>query len=256
MSNEMKNNHLMICTPVHSEVSIHFAKACLDLQKECILNKIKISFHLLKSSLVTQGRNLCVSNFMNSDADQMLFVDSDIDFTTRSVFRLLKSPHDVSLIPYPMKTVNYQKFLNDMQRRPDDLPNTMGHIFPVSVPDPDNIVPDKDGFVEVTKGPTGMMMIKRKVIEQLEKEYSELNIVQKTMVNGEMVDRPHYFNFFDSYYSPKTKTYTGEDFYFCKLWTSMGGKIHALTDEYISHVGEYHYKGRYKDDFEVFAKFE
>lgn len=248
MSKETKNKHLMVCTPVHSEVSIHFMKACLDLQKECILNKIQVSFHLLKSSLVTQGRNLCVSDFMNSTADKMLFIDSDIEFSTRSVFRLLESPHDVSLIPYPMKTVNDAKFQKDLQRRPDDASNTMGHIYPVTVLDPENIEP-KDGYIEVTRGPTGMMMINREVFEKLEKEYDQLDIVQNTMVNGELVKREHYFNFFDSYYSPKTKTYTGEDFYFCKLWTSMGGKIHALIDEYISHVGEYHYKGRFKDDF-------
>lgn len=248
MSNGNKNNHFMVCTPVHSEVSIHFMKACLDLQKECLLNKVKVTFQLMKSSLVTQGRNLCASAFMNTDADRMLFIDSDIEFSTRSVFRLFESPHDVALIPYPMKTQNNEKFQRDIVRRPDDLPNTMGHVYPVTVKDPNSIVP-KDGFIEIEKGPTGMMMIKREVFEKLEKEYSELNIIQKTMINGELVDRPHYYNFFDSYYSPKTKTYTGEDFYFCKLWTSMGGKIHALVDEKISHVGEYHYTGRFMDDF-------
>jgi len=202
----------------------------------------------MKSSLVTQGRNLCASAFMNSDADRMIFIDSDMDFSTRSVLRLFNSPYDVSLIPYPMKTVNYDKFQNDLKRRPDDLPNTMGHVYPVTVKDPENIEP-KDGYIEIEKGPTGMMMIKREVFEKLEKEYSELNIIQKTMVNGEMIDRSHYYNFFDSYYSPKSKTYTGEDFYFCKLWTSMGGKIYALIDEEISHVGEYHYTGKFMDDF-------
>ena len=59
MSKETNKNHIMICTPVHSDVSIHFMRACLDLQKECILNKIQITFQLMKSSLVTQGRNLC-----------------------------------------------------------------------------------------------------------------------------------------------------------------------------------------------------
>ena len=248
MSSEDKFDSFMVCTPVHSDVSMHYMKACLDLQKECVLNKIQISFNLMKSSLVTQGRNLCVSNFMNSKADRMLFIDSDIEFSTRSVFRLLKSPYDVALIPYPMKTVNQQKFEKDLKKRPQDLPNTMGHVYPVTVPDPNSLIP-KNGFIEVTKGPTGMMMIKREVFEKLEKEYSEFNIVQKTMINGEMIERPHYFNFFDSYYSPKTKTYTGEDFYFCKLWTSMGGKIHALIDEYITHIGEYHYKGKFNDDF-------
>ena len=246
MSNETKNS-LMVCTPVHSEVSIHYMRACLDLQKECLLNKINITFQLMKSSLVTQGRNLCASAFMNSDHTHMLFIDSDMDFTSRSVFRLFKSDHDVALVPYPMKTVNDQKFREDYTRRPDAEHNTLGHIFPITVPDPNNMNP-VNGFIEVERGPTGMMMIKREVFEKLEKEYSELNIIQKTLINGKMVDRPHYFNFFDSYYSPKTKTYMGEDFYFCKLWTSMGGKIHALIDEEIGHVGEYHYKGKFQDD--------
>jgi len=246
MSNETKNS-LMVCTPVHSEVSIHYMRACLDLQKECLLNKINITFQLMKSSLVTQGRNLCASTFMNTNHTHMLFIDSDIDFTSRSVFRLFKADYDVSLIPYPMKTVNDGKFREDFKRRPDAEHNSFGHIYPITVPDPGNINP-VNGFIEVQRGPTGMMMIKREVFEKLEKEYSQLNIIQKTMINGKMVERPHYFNFFDSYYSPKDKTYTGEDFYFCKLWTSMGGKIHALIDEEIGHVGEYHYKGKFQDD--------
>jgi len=82
VSKEINKNHLMVCTPVHSDVSIHFMRACLDLQKECILNKTKVTFQLMKSSLVTQGRNLLASSFLNSDADQMLFIDSDIEFST------------------------------------------------------------------------------------------------------------------------------------------------------------------------------
>lgn len=240
-------NSLMICTPVHSDVSIHYMRSCLDLQKECLLNKINITFQLMKSSLVTQGRNLCASEFMNSKHTHMLFIDSDIDFSTRSVFRLFQADKDVALIPYPMKTINEDKFRQDYKRRSDDSHHSFGHIYPITVPDPENIEPD-NGFIEVQRGPTGMMMIKREVLEKLEQEYSELNIVQKTMVNGQMIERPHYFNFFDSYYSPRDKTYMGEDFYFCKLWTSMGGKIHALIDEEIGHVGEYHYKGKFQND--------
>lgn len=248
MSTETNKKSLMVCTPIHSEVSMHYMKACLDLQKECLLNKIKVTFQLMKSSLVTQGRNLCVSAFLQSDATHMLFIDSDIDFTTRSALRLFKCEHEVSLIPYPMKTVNETKFRKDLEKRPDDNSNTYGLIYPVTFGDENKIEP-KNGFVEVIKGPTGMMMIQRSAFEKLMKEYNELNIIQQTMVNGEMTERPFYFNFFDSYYSPKTKTYTGEDFYFCKLWTSMGGKIHALIDEDIAHVGEFKYSGKMFNEF-------
>jgi len=246
MSNVVKNS-LFVATPVHSEVSIHYMKACLDLQKECVMNKTKITFQLMKSSLVTQGRNLCASAFLNSDADHMLFIDSDIEFTTRSVYRLFQSEHEISVLPYPMKTINQGKFRDDFKKRPDADIETMGQIFPVSFPDPNAIDP-VNGFVEINKGPTGMMMIKRSAFEKLIEHYPELVIKQSTLVNGKMEERKNYYNFFDTYWSPKNKSYMGEDFYFCKLWTSMGGKIYALADEYISHIGEKHYKGRLIDE--------
>ena len=248
MSNETNKNHIMICTPVHSDVSIHYMKACLDLQKECILNKIKITFQLMKSSLVTQGRNLCASAFMNSDAEYMLFIDSDVEFTTRSVMRLMKSPHDVSLIPYPIKQKTDAKFRKDFETRPDDDINTMGHLFPLEIPNTKDIRP-VDGYIEVIKGPTGMMMIKKSVFDKLKEHYKELVIKQKTLMNGELIDRPNYYNFFDTYWSPSKKTYMGEDFYFCQLWRAIGGKIFALCDEEISHIGEYKYTGKVKDEF-------
>ena len=213
----------MICTPVHSDVSIHFMRACLDLQKECVLNKIQITFQLMKSSLVTQGRNLLASAFMNSDAEYMLFIDSDVEFSTRSVLRLMKSPHEISLIPYPIKQKTDAKFRKDFETRP--------------------------GYIEVVKGPTGMMMIKRSAFDKLKEHYKELVIKQKTLMNGELIDRPNYYNFFDTYWSPSKKTYMGEDFYFCQLWRAIGGELFALCDEEISHIGEYKYTGKVKDEF-------
>ena len=37
-----KSEGLMVCTPVHSEVCLHYMKSCLDLQKECLLNNVNI----------------------------------------------------------------------------------------------------------------------------------------------------------------------------------------------------------------------
>ena len=54
---------IFVATPVHSECSIHYTQALLKFQKQCMMNSIMVSFSLLKSSLVTQGRNLCVANF-------------------------------------------------------------------------------------------------------------------------------------------------------------------------------------------------
>ena len=143
-----KSAGLFIATPVHSEVCLHYMKSCLDLQKECLLNNTNITFQLMKSSLVTQGRNLCVAAFLSSGSAQMCFIDADISFSVRAIYRLFESPYEVSLVPYPMKTVDANKFRNDDVKRPSDHPDTKGYIFPVELPNM-NEVNMRAGFVEI-----------------------------------------------------------------------------------------------------------
>ena len=66
-----------------------------------------------------------------------------------------------------------------------------------------------------------------------------------------MVRRPNLYNFFDTYYNQEKEIYLGEDFYFCKLWTDIGGKIHALVDEEIIHTGEKAYKSKLSNDLSL-----
>ena len=75
---QYKKFEIFVATPVHSEVSIHYTQALIEFQQECFQKKLKVSFHLIKSSLVTQGRNLSVAGFLESKATDLLFIDSDI----------------------------------------------------------------------------------------------------------------------------------------------------------------------------------
>jgi len=43
-------------------------------------------------------------------------------------------------------------------------------------------------------------------------------------------------------------TFKGEDFAFCERWTKIGGKLYANVDAYITHHGDYSYKGRFIDE--------
>ena len=59
------NVKLLVATPVHSEVSIHYTQSLLTLMGMGHSLGLVIDFLLLKSSLVTQGRNLCTASFLN-----------------------------------------------------------------------------------------------------------------------------------------------------------------------------------------------
>jgi hypothetical protein len=239
---------IFVATPVHSEVSIHYFKACLEFQKECFVRKIPVMFQVMKSSLVTQGRQLCVSGFMESECTHLLFIDSDISFNFKMIERMLNYNKEICLVPYPIKGQDTEKVRNRILAGSKLDPLLLGNQYTMSVEDPRNVKVD-NGFIEVIRGPAGCMLIKREVIEKLIKEYPDYTIKQHTLIDGKLVTRNFMYNFFDTYWNPEDKTYTGEDFWFCKLCRNIGIRIYALVDEYISHHGEYSYTGRLVDEF-------
>lgn len=244
--------HLHVATPVHSEVSIHFTQSLLELQKQCWKKQIRCTFQLMKSSLVTQGRNLCVSGFLeNKDATHLLFIDSDIAFEPESVFTLLKKRKEIISMVYPMKTLNMKKLLKKVKegRVVDEVKaHSAALTYPVRLTDDHSEVRIDDGVIEADHMPTGFMLIQKNVFDKLIKAYPEKKIKQKTVINGEMMERPHFWNFFDTYFDPKNNIYLGEDFAFCLLWKKIGGKCFVYINDYITHVGEYQYTGRLSDE--------
>ena len=246
---ENSPHKIMVCTPCHSDVSMHYTQAVLKFQQACWAKKIQVSFTLLKSSLVTQGRNLCVAEMLNHEDNytHLLFIDSDIDFNSETIFKMLDFDKDIIGVPYPMKTLNWDKI---WQRKnsgnADDLAKA-GFTFPVKVDNPNAITVDQ-GLMELTHAPTGCMLIKRNVLEKMIKEYSHLEIFQPTIINGVEVKKENMYNLFDTLHDPVTKRYFGEDFGFCQRWVDIGGKVHAYVNDYITHVGEYSYCGRFFDE--------
>ena len=245
-----KDIKLFVGTPVHSDVSIHYFKASLEFQKECYVRKIPVMFQVMKSSLVTQGRQLCVAAFLNSQCTHLLFIDSDIAYSYKMFEKMVNYDKDICMVPYPIKSMDFEKIKKKIENGSKLDPMVMGNQYTMSIVDPTSIKID-NGFIEVERGPAGFMLIKREAIEKLIKEYPEFTIKQHTLIDGKLVERDHMYNFFDTYWDPKEKTYTGEDFYFCKLAKHAGIKMYALIDEYISHYGEFGYTGRLIDELIV-----
>jgi len=247
---------IFVATPVHSECSIHYTQALLAFQQKCMSNGILVSFTLLKSSLVTQGRNLCVNTFMEESIkhpySHMLFIDSDIEFSFETIMKLVAADKDIVAAPYPLKDLDWEKIAKRIKHKNITDGNTMskqGFTWPLKL-EGKNEVKVIGGVAEVTHAPTGCMLIKKQVFKKMIKELPELKINQPTVLNGKMVEKEFMYNFFDCYHEPETKKYYGEDFGFCKRWAEIGGKCHILVDEYITHIGEYRFTGRLMDDLD------
>tara|TARA_R100001509_G_scaffold162840_1_gene135592 strand:+ start:1870 stop:2709 length:840 start_codon:yes stop_codon:yes gene_type:complete len=248
---EPKKFSIFVATPCHSEVSIHYFQACLDFQKQCMNNNVLVSFQIMKSSLVTQGRNLCVSSFMESGHTHLLFIDSDVDFQAQSIFKMVAADKGVISVPYPLKDFNWDKGWERIQsgeiKSAKDLKFKGFYRYPMKVEKEDDIRVE-DGVIEVTHSPTGCMLIKKETIEKMIAAYPDMEIEQKTVINGELIKRPYFYNLFDTLFDKNNKTYMGEDFAFCKRWKDIGGKCYALVTDRISHVGEHQYRGCFADE--------
>ena len=245
-----KPYNIFLATPVHSDVSIHYAQSLLEFQKYCVENKIKVTFQLFKSSLITQGRNLCVGGFMETGHTHLLFIDADIDFQAKSIQAMIDKDKDVISVPYPMKTFNWEKMYSNFKEGKIKNPQVLsmnGNTYPMRLPNEENIQIE-NGCIEVSHSPTGCMLIKRSVIEKMIEKYPEMRISQPTIINGKPVEKPFLYNFFDTMFDPVSHTYMGEDFAFCKRWKDIGGKCHAIVDQLITHVGEHQYCGRFSDE--------
>ena len=106
---EVMPNSIFVVTPCMGTLMLSYVKAVLELQAICLSKKINVKFHMVQSSLVTQGRNLCVQAFLNSRCSHMLFVDSDIEFDAASIPAMMNHNKDIVLTPYPMKVFDWDK---------------------------------------------------------------------------------------------------------------------------------------------------
>ena len=218
---------IMVCTPVHSDVSMYYCLSILKLQQDCIKKNIPINFSLMKSIILVPVVNT----------------------SSKTIFSMLEKDKDVIACPYPLKMIDWdiilEKVSEDKKITKESIMNA-GHIFPLK-PFDLNQLKSQDGLLEVTHAPAGCMLIKRPVLETMILKYPELEIYQSSMINGKQEKKRNLFNLFDTFHDPDSKRYLGEDFGFCQKWIDLEGKIYLYIDDYITHIGEYAYRGRLSD---------
>ena len=230
MSKVKKQIKLFIATPAFGhQVTTNYMNSVMRFVSTSHPKlQVSTAIHLQSGmALVTQARNNCVASFLKSDCTHFFFIDSDIGFEPEAVFRLLEKDEEVVLTPYAVKGFG----------------NNYALQFIVHFPDRNNVQIGKDGFVEITAGPTGFMMIKRQAFEKLIKAYPDKKTVNKQLVGNkvEIMDSDWY-TFFETGIDPENG-YLGEDICFCKLWTAIGGKIYADAITELTHFGGHPFKG-------------
>lgn len=164
---------------------------------------------------IDRSRNFCVDLFLKSNCNDLVFIDSDLEFDEDAILKLIEYDKDVVAGAYRYKKSEEEYTVNlDFSRN-------------------NNCKEEETGLVYVEKAPTGLMRIKRKVFEDMIKEY-------------EMIpDEQGIYSFFDTgmRYAPEDINWWGEDTYFGKRFKEMGGIIMVAPNINFTHYGTEKFTG-------------
>lgn len=163
---------------------------------------------------VDDARNLLVARFLESAADELVFIDADMGWQPTELARLATHDRDVVAGCYRLKKDQAEYVASLVE----------GEIWA-----------DSDGLIEAKAVPTGFLKIRRRVLEQLAadapryrpeagSERTVAEIFARTTVDG---------------------TRVGGDYAFCRKWRAAGGRIFVDPDLWLEHVGEKVYAGSY-----------
>ena len=97
----------------------------------------------------------------------------------------------------------------------------------------------EDNFLEMDYLPTGFLLISRTAINKIIKQYPELKY--KNDIDGYMSAGDNFYDLFKV--GIRNGIYESEDWGFCSLWKSVGGKVLIHPEINVKHLGWHEYEG-------------
>jgi hypothetical protein len=226
--------NLMIGTPMYGgNCTAHYAFSNLNLARIASEHNVNLNFQFTTSeSLITRARSNIAHIFLNSNCSHLLFIDADISFDPLDVIKLLKHDLDIVCGGYPAKLLDWNSIYRAAQMGigPADLPNYASPFVYNRV----NNDPQSGDLIEVKESGTGFMMIKRNVFEKLSPHVN--TYLSNQFDNSGEKNKEFFSTMIDD------DILISEDYFFCRKWRSIGGKIYVDRTIKLSHVGSHVYR--------------
>ena len=219
---------VMIAMPCYDSVKVNTMVAVIKVIQQLAKSGVAVGINTIKSPLIHQARNYLTSVFLDSDFTHLLFIDSDVEFEPEAVLRMLVAKKDLICTPYRVKSMDVDK-----------------KIYTVEIKEARRM--EAGDIMEISAGPTGIMLIHRDVFKKIIEKFPDLKI-KNSVFPKPGPDHKYYYNFFDFKFEDGYSS--GEDVSFCKLVEKVGFKLYANTASFTKHHGSYASGGRFKDALE------
>jgi hypothetical protein len=215
---------ILVAVPVYDgKLAIEVVRCLINEQSVANGCGDELTFRFLPScSHPAMGRNQLVQDFLESDAERLVFLDADVTFEPGSIVKIAHYPEDLVGGAYRFKLDSEQ--------------------YPVGWLDNKELWANEHGLLEVATLPGGFLSLSRKVFETLKAKYPERGYTHF----GKIAHCFFQMAFIDG-------NLYGEDSLFCKEYRDAGGKVWLdpeltlthwdFSKPYTGHIGNW-LKGR------------
>jgi hypothetical protein len=227
MNDETQQNQkprlVLLAAPSYDgRISVWHAAALAETCKIGISNNINVvPLYMSFDSLVQRARNDIVKVALDTNVDDLIFIDCDQDWSPSDVFRLLS--YDVGVVGAPVV------------KKSDIEQYNVKLLGPFEV--------QENGLVEVNGIGTGFMRIRRDALQKIydaSEEYKELHkeepnrmVFDVKVIDGELCS---------------------EDIVFCRKWLDMGEKVYMDPMINSGHSGEKRWVGNFYEWIKLISR--
>jgi len=221
---DLRGRSLFIAIPAYDgKLNIKTAFALAQLMPKALSLGVSVFLSDMSNcSIITMARNSLVNEFLKTDAQDMLFIDSDVIVSPDDVLRLLAqhTGKDVTAGMYPRRAKDKRFFLD------------------LHYDENGNFVFD-GSLMRVKRVGTGFMMISRGIIEKMVAAHPEWQYENKEG-NGTVAA---VFDF-----AVKDGKFIGEDYLFCDRVAEHGGQVWIDVDISLPHIGTEAFTNNFRDE--------
>ena len=208
--------NVMIAAPSYDgTITVWHASALSETCKLGLAKNINVfCIYMSYDALVQRARNDIVQLALDSNVDDLIFIDTDVDWKPEDFFKLLEYDADIVGGVYPKKSDTEQ--------------------YSVKIEKSDLVI-NNQGLVEVSGLPAGFMRITKTALKKIwdaSPEYTEAH-------------KPNPIRMCFNVTINSNKELVSEDISFCETWKSLGGKIYLDPNINLSHVGIKRWNGNF-----------
>lgn len=198
----------MLATTVYDTPDASYVFSIARSREALTAAGIQSAYYLLQGNChVDDGRNAVVSDFLQSDCTDLVFLDADVSWEPDALVELCGYDQDIVGGVYPYRRESEE------EKMPVRMLRGVTDVGP-------------DGLLEVEGLPTGFMKIKRHVLEMMAATAKRfLKDDAKTVA---VIFERDYFG----------GGRRGGDIRFCMVWREMGGKVYAVPELRLGHCGK------------------